>query len=74
MVNMIVNLIIILLVVGFLYYVWSLLRPVIAAYVAGPFMTLVDILVIVLVGAIVLFYAIIPFLHALGGASGTLFR
>ena len=67
MVNLIVQLIIVLLVAGFVYWIWGLLKPIIAQYVAEPFMSIVSVLILVLIGAIVLFWAIIPLLRALGG-------
>lgn len=67
MVNLIIQLIIALLVAGFVYFIWQKLKGVIANWVAEPFLTLVDILIWVLVGAIILFWAIIPLLRALGG-------
>lgn len=62
MVNFIVELIIVLLVCAFVYWIWTLIRPHLS-FLPGPFMTIVDILVMVLIGAIVLFYAIIPLLR-----------
>lgn len=67
MVNFIVNLIIILLVCAFVYWIWTLIRPLLS-FLPGPFMQIVDILVLVLLGAIVLFYAIIPLLRMIPGA------
>lgn len=67
MVNLIIQLIIALLVAGFVYWVWGKLKTVIAQFVAEPFMSIIDILILVLIGAIILFWAIIPLLRALGG-------
>lgn len=64
MVDFIVNLIIILLICGFVYWIWTLIRPRLT-FIAEPFIGIVDILVIVLLAAIVLFYAVIPLLRML---------
>ena len=61
--NVIIQLIIVMLVCGFAYWVWLKVRPMLP--IAGPFAQVVDILVIILIGAIVLFYAIIPLLRML---------
>lgn len=69
MVQLIIQLIIALLVAGFVYWVWqTALKPALAQFIAEPFMGLVNALILVLIGAIVLFWAVIPLLHALGGA------
>lgn len=60
MVGLIVQGIIILVVLGFAYWVWTLIRPLLAQFIAGPFMQLIDIAIIVLVGAIVVFWFLIP--------------
>lgn len=67
MVNFIVNLIILLLVCGFIYWIWTLIRPHLT-FIAAPFLTIIDILVLVLVAAVVLFYGIIPLLRMLPGS------
>ena len=67
MVNFIVNLIILLLICAFVYWIWTLIRPLLS-FLPGPFMQIVDILVMVLLAAIVLFYAIIPLLRMIPGA------
>jgi len=72
MVNLIIQLIIGLLVAGFVYWVWLKLKPAIASFVAEPFMSIVDVLVLVLIGAIFLFAVIIPVLRGLGGMVGGL--
>lgn len=61
--EMIIQLIIIMLVCGFAYYVWTLVRPLLP--IAGAFAQAVDILVLILVAAIILFYAVIPILKML---------
>jgi hypothetical protein len=53
----------VMLICGFVYWVWTLVRPHLP--IAGPFATAVDILVLVLIGFIVLFYALIPLLRML---------
>ncbi len=63
MADMIVQLIIILLVCGFIYWVYLKLMPL--APIAEPFATIINVLVVVLIGAFVLFYVIIPMLHLL---------
>lgn len=74
MVNLIVQLIIVLLIAGFIYWIWTRLKPIIAQFVAEPFMSFVDVLVLVLIGAIVLFYAIIPLLRSLGTMAAPMLR
>lgn len=74
MVNLIIQLIIVLLIAGFIYWIWLQLRPVIASFIADPFMTVINVLVLVLIAAIVLFYAIIPLLRAMGNMAGPLLR
>lgn len=70
MVNLVIQLIIALLIAGFVFWIWQKLKPVIASFIADPFMTLVDILVTVLIAAIVLFYAVIPLIRAAGNIAG----
>ena len=74
MVNLIVQLIVALLIAGFVYFIWTKLRDVVAQWVAAPFMQLIDILVWVLIGAMILFWVIIPLLHSLAGAGGSFLR
>ena len=57
----IIQLIIVMLVCGFLYWIWLKLSPLLP--IADPFKTIVDVLIVILIGAIVLFYAIIPLLR-----------
>jgi hypothetical protein len=52
-----------MLVCGFVYWVWLKAAPLMP--IAEPFASIVNIMVIVLIGAIVLFYAIIPLLRML---------
>jgi hypothetical protein len=61
--EVIIQLIIVMLICGFAYWIWTLARPFLP--IAGPFAQIVDVLVIILIGAIVLFYAIIPLLRML---------
>lgn len=62
--DLIIQLIIVMLVCGFAYWVWLKLAPLMP--IAEPFASMVNVLVVILIGAIVLFYAIIPLLHQLG--------
>lgn len=61
--NLIINIIIIMLVCGFVYWVYLKLIPL--APIADPFRSVLNVLVLILIGAIILFYAIIPLLQAL---------
>lgn len=61
--DLIVQIIIVMLVCGFVYWVWLKLAPLMP--VAEPFASIINVLVVILIGAIVLFYGIIPLLHAL---------
>lgn len=58
-----IQLIIVLLVCGFVYWVYLQLIPL--APIAEPFKSVINVIVLILVGAIVLFYAIIPLLRSL---------
>lgn len=62
----IINLVIVLLVCGFIYMVWLKLSPWIAQFIAEPFMGLINILIWILIAGIILFYVIIPILQMLG--------
>ena len=62
--DLILNLIIVLLVCGFLYWVWLKISPLLP--IAEPFTSIINVLIVVLIGAIVLFYVIIPLLQAVG--------
>lgn len=64
MVNLIVQLIIALLIAGFVLWIWYLIKPLLASIIAEPFMGIVDIMVKVLIGAIVLFWVVIPLIKA----------
>ena len=61
--NLVVQLLIVLLVCGFIY--WAFLKLMPLAPIAEPFASVINVLVVVLIGAIVLFYVIIPMLHVL---------
>lgn len=61
--DLIIQLIIVMLVCGFLYWVYLKLIPL--APIAEPFLSVLNVLVIILIGAIILFYVIIPMLHML---------
>jgi hypothetical protein len=63
MANLIIQLIIVMLVCGFVYWVYLKLIPL--APIAEPFKSVMNALVVILIGFIVLFYAIIPLLKAL---------
>ena len=62
--DLIIQLIIVLLVCGFLYWVWLKIAPLLP--VAEPFLSWINILFVILIGAIILFYAVIPLLQSLG--------
>lgn len=62
--DLIIQLIIVMLVCGFAYWVWLKLAPLMP--IAEPFASIINVLIVILIGAIVLFYAIIPLLHQLG--------
>lgn len=63
MAQLVVQLIIVMLVCGFAY--WCFLKIMPLAPIAEPFASWVNVLVLILIGAIVLFYAVIPLLQAL---------
>ena len=62
--DLIIQIIIIMLICGFAYWVWLKLAPLMP--IAEPFASIINVLFVILIGAIVLFYAIIPLLHELG--------
>jgi len=68
--GIVIQLIIVLLICGFIYMIWLKLSPWIAQFIAEPFMGLINILVWILIAGIILFYVIIPLLYALGGMAG----
>lgn len=61
--ELIIQLIVVMIVAGFVYWIWTLVRPIIP--ISGVFAQIVDILVLILIGFIVLFYAVIPLLRML---------
>lgn len=61
--DLIIQLIVVMLVCGFVYWIWTLIRPLLP--LPDPFGRIVDILVLILVAFIILFYAIIPLLKML---------
>lgn len=67
MINLIIQLIIVLLVAGFILWAARTLLGVVP--IDEPFRTVINVLIMVLVFAIVLFYAIIPLLNSLGHLS-----
>jgi len=60
MVELVVQAIIVLIVLGFLYWCWTKLRPFFASFIAEPFMGFIDAALLILVGAIVVFWFLIP--------------
>ena len=62
--DLIIQLIITLLVCGFLYWVWLKIAPLLP--VAEPFTSVINVLIVILIGAVVLFYVIIPLLNSVG--------
>lgn len=65
--DLIIQLIIVLLICGFLYWVWLKIAPLLP--IAEPFASWINVLMVILIGAIILFYAVIPLLRALGHMS-----
>ena len=63
MVEMLIKLIIICLICGFIYWVWLKLSPLLP--IADPFKSIINVLVLIIIGAIVLFYILIPILEKL---------
>ena len=61
--DLIIQLIIIMIICGFVYWIWTLIRPLLP--LPDPFGRVVDILVIILIVFIILFYALIPILRML---------
>ena len=62
--DLIIQLIIWLLICGFCYWIWLKLAPLLP--IAEPFASIINVLIIILIGAIVLFYVIIPLLNSVG--------
>ena len=61
--DLIIQLIIVMLICGFIYWVYQKLIP--FAPIAEPFKGVLNVLVLILIGAIILFYVIIPILRLL---------
>jgi hypothetical protein len=57
------QLVIVLVVCGFFYWVWQLIAPKLP--IAEPFLGWINIIFLILIGAIVIFYAVIPLLRML---------
>ena len=66
MVNLLITVLIACIVLGFLYWVWTLLVPLLARFVAEPFLSIVKVLVVIIFVAIAIFYILIPFLRGVG--------
>lgn len=64
MVDLVIQLIVVLLICGFCYWAYLQIMPVMP--IAEPFKSVINALVLILVGAIVLFYAVIPLLRMIG--------
>jgi hypothetical protein len=62
--DLIIQLIIVLLICGFVYWVWLKIAPLLP--IAEPFTSIINVLIVILIGALVLFYVVIPLLHQLG--------
>ena len=62
--DLIIQLIIVMLICGFVYWVWLKLAPLMP--IAEPFASIINVLIVILIGAIVLFYAVIPLIRMLG--------
>lgn len=65
-IDLIIQLIIVMIICGFVYWCYLLIIPL--APIAEPFKGILNALVLILVGFIILFYAIIPILRVLGHA------
>ena len=62
--DLVIQLIIVLVVCGFLYWCWLKIAPLLP--IAEPFMSWINVLFIILIGAIIIFYAVIPLLQSVG--------
>ena len=63
MVDLFIHILIVVLVCGFIFWAWRLLSPHLP--IAGPFKSVADVLIYIIIAAIILFYVIIPLLSAL---------
>ena len=61
--ELIIQLIIVLVVCGFCYWVWLKISPMLP--IAEPFLGWINVLFLILIGALVIFYAVIPLLRML---------
>lgn len=68
MVSLVVQAIIVLIVIGFLYWAWLKIKPIFARFIAEPFMSIIDVALIILIGAIVVFWFLIPLVKMIPGA------
>ena len=62
--ELVIQLIIVLIVCGFLYWCWLLVSP--RLPIAEPFLGWINVLFMILIGAIIIFYAVIPLLESVG--------
>lgn len=67
MVDLIVQMIIVIIICGFIY--WAYQKLIVLAPIASPFREVLDVLVVILVAAIIIFYVVIPMLHQLAHIS-----
>jgi hypothetical protein len=63
MLEVLIQLIIVLVVCGFLYWIWQMISPKLP--IAEPFLGWINILFLIIIGAIIIFYAVIPLLRML---------
>jgi len=61
MVALLIQLIVLAIVVAFLYWAWTLIRPLLP--LPAPFGQIIDVLVLILFVAIIVFYALIPIIQ-----------
>ena len=62
--EVVLQLIIMLLVCGFLYWCWLKISPLLP--IAEPFTSWINVLLVILIGAVIIFYGVIPLLETLG--------
>jgi hypothetical protein len=63
MLEVLIQLIIVLVVCGFLYWIWQMISPKLP--IAEPFLGWINILFLIIIGAVIIFYAVIPLLRML---------
>ncbi len=73
MVGLIIQIIIILLICGFIYWAFQLIMSRVT-FIAEPFKGWIYVAVLILIAAIVLFYAVIPLLQSIGHINFALSR